>query len=848
MLLEETTSGGKRSSLFITKAEKKLNPGSGRQSLLLNFMSQNFGVGAKSSVEHSPTATAENESSSSSSKRESSSVHNNDLPPDAVALSPLQMMTDSGLFLPKPEIKSQPRMSSRSVYYQYFHSSQNSTYGIENKESPTEEKVDPPTESESKETKDQLMNKIDSSSLKFNPRPGKVILSDVIHHENKIELKGDVLDATSWVFPNGVNIRVIRGCWILYEKPHFEGQAHVLEEGEAVLLHLWDAPGARTKPDKISIGSVKRVVKDYLPEVVISPLEDISDSPVYIHTEVPSLENLVDRRPRSLTVNSGVWLTYTEPQYNGTVSVLEEGCDLPHIQECGVKSIRPLKMGGLKVQLPNDPKIIIYEKPHFQGWSREITEHVGSIGVLISDRDNTDSLDVGSIQVVGGIWVGYEKERYKGYQYLLEEGEYEDWKAWGGYSGTLQSVRYLQANFLEASVALLDSDSEDGKHVDLYNQAIPDLELAGYNIRPQCIHVKKGMWVAYQQKHYCGEQYILEKGRYKSHIDWGGSSNIIMSIRPVLLEPLGRNEVKHLIKAYESTNFQGKIVEFTKQVADFNTFMPKSFKVLRGCWLLCYNADSCDNVCVVEEGHYTDLASCGCPAAEIKYIQPIDYVFAEPSISLFALDSCEGRELHFEESVTSFLSEDLHFYTQSVWVRRGLWIAFEGANFLGRQMLLEHQQILNWSKFSGWKAIGSLRTLKQPAVYFMVRNRHKDKYLTVTGKLSDARATFVSVSSRNGQSSQIWYFSRGLLKSKANDSCLDVTGGKNIPGSKVSLWAEHGKTRQKWKISKDGTISSYISDDLVLDVKGGNYYDQNYLIVNRAQENAPTQKWDIEIL
>ncbi|MEE6518750.1 hypothetical protein FKM82_029934 [Ascaphus truei] len=56
-------------------------------------------------------------------------------------------------------------------------------------------------------------------------------------------------------------------------------------------------------------------------------------------------------------------------------------------------------------------------------------------------------------------------------------------------------------------------------------------------------------WVAYQQKHFCGEQYILEKGRYKSFYDWGGNSNTILSVRPVLLEPLGRNEPKHLVGA-----------------------------------------------------------------------------------------------------------------------------------------------------------------------------------------------------------------------------------------------------------------------------------------------------------
>ncbi|XP_075710562.1 very large A-kinase anchor protein [Rhinoderma darwinii] len=839
---DQQASVGKRSGLFITKScsENKPNPVLGRQSFLLNLTSHSDIYGAKYSVESSFVPSSSIKTSVSPTS-ESNPNQSTDLSPSTAAVHSLS--SDPALPIQSFAADHKPRSSPKSVYYQYFHSAQNYLSNTENNESHAQEKLE-----EQKKTGELDMNPADSDVLKFNPRPGKVILTDIIDQGNKIELKTDILDATSWVFPNGVNIRVIRGCWILYEKTHFEGQAHVLEEGEAVLRHLWDLSGANTKPDKITIGSVKRVLKDYLPEVVISSLQDVSDSPIYIRTEVPSLENLVGKHPRSLVVNSGVWLAYTEPQYNGTVTVLEEGCELPQIQDSSLKSMRPLKMGGLKVQLPSDPKIIIYEEPHFQGWSREITEHVSSIGTLLCDGENSSSQEIGSVQVIGGIWVGYENERYKGHQYLLEEGDYEDWHAWGGFNNTLQSIQYLQADFLESSVTLFETDEEDGKQINLFNKAIPDLELAGYNKRTQCIHVKKGMWVAYQQKHFCGEQYVLEKGRYKTFMDWGGSNNTIMSIRPVLLEPLGRNDVKHLIKAYTSDEFQGETTDFTQGVSDFTSFRPMSLKVLRGCWLLCYEADTCANLCVLEEGHFPDLASCVCPTAEIKYIKPIDYVFAEPSVSLFALDSCEGRELHFEEAVTSVLSKDLHFSAQSVWVRRGLWIAFEGANFFGRQMLLDPQQIVNWSQFSGWKAIGSLRPLKQPSVYFMVKNRHKDKYLTVTGKLTDTRATFVSVSSRNGQTTQIWYFCRGFLKSKANDSCLDVIGGKNIPGSKVSLWAEHGKTRQKWKINKDGTISSYISDDLVLDLKGGNYYDQNYIVVNKVGENILTQKWDIEIL
>lgn len=63
------------------------------------------------------------------------------------------------------------------------------------------------------------------------------------------------------------------------------------------------------------------------------------------------------------------------------------------------------------------------------------------------------------------------------------------------------------------------------------------------------IFVSFSRWVAYQQKYFCGGQYVLEKGKYKCFFDWGGSSKTIMSIRPVKLvsyqnlrEKLKRNE------------------------------------------------------------------------------------------------------------------------------------------------------------------------------------------------------------------------------------------------------------------------------------------------------------------
>ncbi|NXJ19876.1 CRBG3 protein, partial [Dicrurus megarhynchus] len=693
-----------------------------------------------------------------------------------------------------------------------------------------------------------FQNLIDRASLKYNPRPGKIIIYDTCGNKSKQEVHSDVLDASSWIFPIGTVLRIIRGCWIFYEKPKFQGRKHVLEEGEAVLDHLWDLPGIKHHRRNLTVGSIKHVTKDCgIPEVEFCPAAgSTKELPICIQGAVANLEELDVEKNPYIRVRSGVWLAYSDLNYKGEMTVLEECDSPPEIPSADVKSLRPLRMGGLKVQMPMNVKIIIYEKPHFGGWSKEFSENITSVPALFGSEEEFQ--EIGSLRVIGGVWVAYDKERYKGHQFLLEEGDYEDRHSWGGTDSALLSFRFLQADFIESSVALLQSDDEDGKGFDIVNEEIPDLEQAGFGPETRSILVKSGVWVAYQQKYFCGEQYVLEKGKYKCFFDWGGSSKTIMSIRPVKLEPLGTNEPPHLLKAFSNTHFQGACVDFTAEVSDFTSFIPCSFKVLRGCWLLCYKGETTDNHCVLEEGLYVDLSSCGCPTATIKSLKPIQYVFAEPSISLFTLECCKGRELHFSEPVNSVLNEDLHFYTQSVWVRSGLWIAYEGCNFLGKQILLEPREISNWSEHSGWKVIGSLRPVKQPAVYLRVRNRAQGKYLTVAGSLADIRATSVCAAPRSGNASQLWHYCRGLFKSRASNACLDVIGGRDVPGAKVALWTEHGKDRQKWRLNEDGTISSYLSEQLVLDIKGGNYYDKNHIIMNQPIENKPSQKWDIEIL
>uniref|UniRef100_A0A8C3WWS9 Crystallin beta-gamma domain containing 3 n=1 Tax=Catagonus wagneri TaxID=51154 RepID=A0A8C3WWS9_9CETA len=753
-------------------------------------------------------------------------------------------------FLQKSDLTSKLHSSLKSAYHQYLQTSK--THSSEKGarfggifQEPVSEYF------RVQDTSGQLSlftENIDKQTLKCNPRPGKMVIYDLHGSKYKQEIYCNIPDATSWSFPNGVLIKVVRGCWILYEKPHFQGQKCVLEEGEKMLNRDWILQNKKHPQRNFVLGSIKRVLKDCsIPEIELCPQSDAACCPICIQRAVPNLEELNIPKSVSFTVKTGVWLAYPDINFKGQATVLEEDHGLFEISAAEVKSLHPLQMGGLKVEMPMNLKVIIYEKPHFHGQAKEFSEHIDSVPNFL--KNDVDFHGIGSIRVIGGVWVAYEKEHFKGQQFLLEEGDFEDSNACGALSGSILSFRYLQANFIESSITLFESDLESGKFINITNQEISDLEEIGFGSETRSIHVKSGVWVAYQQRFFCGEQYILEKGKYKCFFDWGGSNNIIMSIRPIQLEPLGINEPPHLLKAFSKPGFQGDCIDFTEEILDLaSSFTPCSFKVLRGCWLLYYQEDISNNQCVLEEGLYADLTSCGCPTSRVISLKPIDYVFEEPSISLFALEHCEGRELHLEEAVNSVLNKDLHFYTQSVWVKSGLWIAYEGSNFLGRQILLEPNEIPNWTAFSGWKTIGSLRPMKQPAVYIRIKNRAQDEYLTVTGNVADTRATSVCISPYSGKNTQIWYYCRGLFKSKASDTCLDVIGGRDIPGAKVALWTEHGQLRQKWRLNRNGTISSYLSDQLVLDVKGGNYYDKTHVIVNQPLEGEETQKWDIEIL
>uniref|UniRef100_A0A8C9V364 Beta/gamma crystallin 'Greek key' domain-containing protein n=1 Tax=Scleropages formosus TaxID=113540 RepID=A0A8C9V364_SCLFO len=373
-------------------------------------------------------------------------------------------------------------------------------------------------------------------------------------------------------------------------------------------------------------------------------------------------------------------------------------------------------------------------------------------------------------------WVGYTKEDYRGQQYLLEEGEYQDCRNLYGSDHALLSFRCLLGDFIDSSLSLREgSDLSNPKETEITNLEVPDMELMGPVKGPASICVRSGVWVAYSDRFFCGQQFVLEKGIYSGELDWGDSCRAAMSLRPVYL-----------------------------------------VSGICNLWLL-FDEDSCGgNQFVLQEGNYPDLTSCGCMATSIKSLKPIPFCFSDPSISLFSLDSFEGLETI---AVTAIEHLD-NFFTQSLRVSSGLWVAYEYPNFKGRQMLLGPGSVSAWARHSGWDTVGSLHPLRQPKVYVRVWNRCLGSVLTAESGQGCSPPVKVSLSPPGSLDTQLWVFSGALLKCKATAMCLSVIGGRASPGARVALWPQHGRTNQKWSLNENGTISSHLDHNLVLDLKG----------------------------
>eukprot|EP00062_Callorhinchus_milii_P010143 gi/632954680/ref/XP_007893089.1/ PREDICTED: absent in melanoma 1-like protein [Callorhinchus milii] len=700
---------------------------------------------------------------------------------------------------------------------------------------------------------------------KINPRPGKIIIYENANFTGyKKEITADVSDSSGWTFPPVISIKVVRGCWVAYEKADYKGKKFAFEEGEVELTDPWaeptkgdEEPTADAVPTKpVTIGSLKRAIKQYSAPEISLFAEPNGEGRKLMFCEESEDIRIFGYQPKtaSIIVNSGLWLVYCEPFFEGQACVLELG-GFRNLQEWGgetdhVGSLLPLQMGGPCVEKLYEPKVILYEKSYFSGRRRE--SYSDSTDFLSRyPNNNQPIMNAGSIKVIGGIWVGYSKEGFRGEQYILEEGEYQDWQAWGGFNEELKSLRLIRGDFANPALVLYNEvNCEEGECVNVMG-SVPDLKDIGFEAITQSINVQNGVWVAYEGVYYSGPQYILEKGIYRHPEDWGAKSCKISSLHPILLADTEVTQAQLKIQLFSEYDFNGYNLLFDKDKPMIaRDFKMNSCRVLNGSWALYENQDFTGNMFVVEEGEYPDLPSMGCRmTTHIRSAKTIPYVFSEPQILLYSLEAFEGKEIELTSEVKSLAGAGYNNLVLSLRVTGGVWVAFEHSHFRGRQMLLEPHEVSNWPKYSKFPRIGSLAPIVQKRAYFKIRNQETDEFLSINANDEDMKSCRVVVAKENKELHQIWFYDQGMIKPKmAPDMSLQTIGSVDTTGTKVVIWSDTRLPKHCWNFGFNGPVSCILHPQLVLDIKGGKSYDRDSAIICSSSETKPTQVWNIQLL
>nr|XP_058926234.1 beta/gamma crystallin domain-containing protein 2 [Kogia breviceps] len=682
---------------------------------------------------------------------------------------------------------------------------------------------------------------------KLNTRPGKMILFlEPGCQGSSREVWEDTADASGWA--RVASIRVVRGCWMLYKEPAFRGQKLVLPEGDVELGALgpaWSTQG---------IGSLRRVVRDYItPEISLYSEEGLKGEQVKLTKALEDLQGL--ERPlqvASATVSAGLWLLYPKPFFEDTPCILEPG-EYPTPEAWGasdpsVGSLKPMRLGCPSVEKPGEPKAVVYEAPGFQGQSWEVSRDIYNLQQP-EDGQSPSLASVGSLQVLGGCWVGYEKEGFRGHQYLLEEGEYADWSHWGGYNKALTSLRVIRTDFEDPAVVLFEAMDLEGHGVEV-SEALPDVELAGHGPRTQAIHVLSGVWVAYQEVGFSGEQYVLEKGVYRDCEDWGASSSALASLQPVL--QVGEHNLHFVskIQLFSGPDFLGDHISFEDDQTSLPpSFQPQSCRVHGGSWILFDEKNFEGEQHILSEGEFPTLTAMGCLASTVLgSLQKVPLHFSEPSIFLYGLECFEGKEIELGGELRSLQAEGFNNHVLSVRIKGGFWVLCQHSDFRGRQWLVGSCEITNWLAYSGTQRVGSLYPIKQRRAYFHLWNAALGGFLAVPDHVEDMKAGRVVVSEPQAGGSCIWYYKDGLLKNKvAPTMSLQVIGTPST-GSKVVLWAESRLPRQTWSISESGHICSQMFEGRILDVKGGQGYDRDHAVLWELAKDRASQIWTVHVL
>ncbi|CAK6967667.1 gamma-crystallin S-1-like [Scomber scombrus] len=141
------------------------------------------------------------------------------------------------------------------------------------------------------------------------------------------------------------------------------------------------------------------------------------------------------KRCNSIRVESGSFMIYEKPNYDGNQYYLKKGdfADYQHWMgfSDSVRSCRfiPAEHGLFNMRL--------YERIEFGGQMMDLVDDCP----CVMDRFHIN--DIFSCNVSSGHWLFYEHPNYRGKMYLISPGEYKRFSEWGGRSARVGSIRRI---------------------------------------------------------------------------------------------------------------------------------------------------------------------------------------------------------------------------------------------------------------------------------------------------------------------------------------------------------------------------------------------------------------------
>uniref|UniRef100_A0A8B9ZXZ6 Beta/gamma crystallin 'Greek key' domain-containing protein n=1 Tax=Anas zonorhyncha TaxID=75864 RepID=A0A8B9ZXZ6_9AVES len=155
-------------------------------------------------------------------------------------------------------------------------------------------------------------------------------------------------------------------------------------------------------------------------------------------------------------------------------------------------------------------RITVYERPDFEGLSREFTCDVPDLHEL--DFGNC----IASLKVVGQPWIAYTEPKYEGEPHAFEEGEYPS----VGRPNSFSALRLVHHDLGDPQITLYERPNFQGACKVVTEET--NLAYGYFNDRVASHVVQRGVWLLYQHPGRGGWHCLAWPGEPRGWLWWVG--------------------------------------------------------------------------------------------------------------------------------------------------------------------------------------------------------------------------------------------------------------------------------------------------------------------------------------